>query len=355
MPGVFTKIPGWLIDPAGPLTIRPRYFLRALPWLTRFALAARAARVIEIANALRALHRPVYECYEPLVRAAGCADLIRRTGVLFVYRGEQSFLASRSEWRLREQCGVESRNLDSGELRHVVPELSPSYTHGVMQADHGYVADPYRLVRALAARFISGGGSIERAAARALRRSGNDTVTVSLQEGEIDADRVVIAAGAWSKELTESLGLHIPLESQRGYQVTIPNPHIEPALPVSSSEEKIYATPMESGLRVAGTVEFAGLEAAPDFQRARRLLGQLKALYPRARVDEFTEWMGHRPCLPDSMPVIGPVPRFPNVLLAFGHGHNGMTSGPVTGRLIADMVAKRTPLVDPKPYRPDRF
>jgi len=356
MPGVFGRIPGWLTDPQGPLTIRARYLPRALPWLTRFTLAARPARVAQIADALRALHRPVFECYDPLVRNAGCADLIRRTGTLVVFRSEQAFIASRREWTMREERGVEVRKLAARELREIVPELSADYTHGVLLPEHGYVANPYRLVQALAARFVADGGRIERALVQRLRRSNNGNgVKISLEGGEIDADRVVVAAGIWSGALTSRLGIRIPLESQRGYQVTISSPGIDPRLPVSSAEGKFYATPMESGLRVAGTVEFAGLEAAPDFRRARRLLGQVKTLYPRARVEEFSEWMGHRPCLPDSLPAIGSVPGQPGVLLAFGHGHNGMTSGPVTGRLIADFVAGRKPFINPEPYRPNRF
>jgi D-amino-acid dehydrogenase len=356
LPGVFRKIPGWLMDPDGPLTIRPRYLPQALPWLLRFAHSARPARVAEIADALRALHRPVFECYEPLVRHAGCADLIRRTGTLVVYQSEQAFLGSRREWDLRRERGAEVRMLSSGELRELEPALAPAYTHGVLSPDHGYVANPYRLVNALATQFVADGGRIERANVRALRRGGAEGITVQLEGGgERIADRVVIAAGAHSGALTSTLGLRMPLESQRGYHVTLSDPGFEPRIPVSSSEGKFYATPMEGGLRVAGTVEFAGLEAPPDYRRARRLLAQVSGLYPRVRVAAFTEWMGHRPCMPDSLPVIGPAPRSPGVWLAFGHGHNGMTSGPVTGRLIADLVAGRKPFIDPAPYSANRF
>lgn len=355
MPGVLGKVPGWLLNPEGPLTIRPRYLPRALPWLLRFTRSARPGRVVEIADALRALHRHVFECYEPLVGHADCADLIRHSGTLIVYQSEGAFLGSQGEWQLRKDRGVAMRTVTGAELRDIEPALSPRYTHGVLLPEHGYAANPYRLVRTLAARFAADGGHIEQASVRGLRRSRAGSTAVLLDDGEIEADRVIIAAGAWSGALTASLGLRVPLESQRGYQVTLTNPGVEARLPVSSSEEKFYATPMEDGLRVAGTVEFAGLEAPPDMRRARRLLAQVKALYPQAEVADFTEWMGHRPCLPDSLPVIGAVPGHPGALLAFGHGHNGMTSGPVTGRLVADLVAGRKPLIDPAPYAADRF
>ena len=341
MPGVFGKIPGWLMDADGPLTIRPSYFLQAAPWLMKFALSARPARVEQIADGLRALHRHVFECYEPLVRNAGCESLIRRTGVLTVYRSAAAFEGSRREWDMRRERGADIRDVSGAELREIEPALDAAFTHGVLAPDHGYVVNPHRLVQTLAKRFVEDGGRIERKDVTAL--------------DEIQADRVVVAAGAHSGTLTRSIGVKLPLETQRGYHVTLTDPGFEPRLPVTSSEGKFYATPMEAGLRVAGTVEFAGLEAPPDMRRARRLLGQVRELYPHVRIDEFTEWMGHRPCMPDSMPVIGPAPGQDRVLLAFGHGHNGMTSGPVTGRIVADLVAGRTPFIDPEPYAATRF
>lgn len=356
MPGVFGKIPGWLMDPDGPLTIQPRYFLRALPWLLRFTLSARPARVAQIADGLRALHRHVFECYGPLVDNAHCADLIRHSGTLAVYRSEQAFRSSQSDWQIRRERGGQLRPVSGGELREIEPELAPAFTHGMLIPDHGYTASPYRIVQALARQFAADGGTIERAAVREVRRGGAAAMTVACEDGrQIDADRVVVAAGAWSGRLLGSLGIRIPLETQRGYQVTIADAGVEPRIPVVVSEGKFYATPMEEGLRVAGTVEFAGLEAPPVYRRARHLLRQVRDLYPRVRVENFTEWMGHRPCLPDSLPAIGSPRGVPGLLLAFGHGHNGMTSGPVTGRLIADLVAGRQPFIDVAPYSPDRF
>ena len=355
MPGIVRKVPGWLTDPEGPLRIRPAYLPRALPWLLRFVRSARPARVAEISDALRALHRHVFDCYEPLMRAARCEDLIRRTGTMVVYRSESAFRSSRREWDMRRERGAEVRELSAGEIHQLEPGLAPGYTHGVLSPDHGYVANPFRLVTRLAEQFVADGGRFERGDVRAVQRKDDGTFTLRLDGREIEADKIVIAAGAWSSALTSPLGPRLPLESQRGYHVTLPTPGFEPRIPVSSSEGKFYATPMEGGLRVAGTVEFAGLDAPPDYRRARKLLAQVQSLYPGVRTENFTEWMGHRPCMPDSLPVIGPAPRNAGVFLAFGHGHNGMTSAPVTGRLVADLVAGRKPFMDPTPYSADRF
>jgi len=355
MPGIVRKVPGWLTDPEGPLSIRPAYLPRALPWLVRFVRSARPERVEEISDALRALHRHVFESYEPLVRQARCEDLIRRTGTMVVYRSEQAFLSSRREWDLRRARGAEVKELSAAELQELEPALASTHAHGMLSPDHGYVANPHRLVTRLAEQFVADGGRLERGHVRALRRNADETVTLQLDGREITAAKVVIATGAWSSALTSTIGVSLPLESQRGYHVTLTDPGFEPRIPVSSSEGKFYATPMEGGLRVAGTVEFAGLDAPADFRRARRLLAQVKTLYPQVRTESFTEWMGHRPCMPDSLPVIGPAPGNPGVFLAFGHGHNGMTSAPVTGRLIAEMVASRASFIDAAPYSAQRF
>jgi D-amino-acid dehydrogenase len=242
-------------------------------------------------------------------------------------------------------------------MREMEPALSPAFTHGVLLPEHGYLSNPYRLVRTLAQQFVADGGRIEQAAVRALRGTqAAGRVTVTLDDGrELAAARVVVAAGAWSSALLAPLGIRIPLETQRGYQVTIADAGVQPRMPITVSEDKYYATPMEDGLRVAGTVEFAGLNAPPQYRRARKLLEQVQQVYPGIRTARFTEWMGHRPCLPDTLPAIGSPRGHAGLMLAFGHGHNGMTSGPVTGRLVADLMASRRPFIDPAPYSPDRF
>ncbi|MBM3950048.1 MAG: FAD-dependent oxidoreductase [Rhodospirillales bacterium] len=355
MPGTAHKVPGWLLDPDGPLTIRPRYFPLALPWLIRFARAGRPGRIAAIADALRALHGRTFACYAPLLRAAGVEALVHRTGTLVIYESEAALAAAATEWTLRRERGVPCEAIDGDGLRQLLPDLSDRYRCGMLLPEHGFVAEPYRLTRALADHFVATGGRLVRAQATGWRFDRRRLAAVVTDAGEIAAERAVIAGGAWSAPLARQAGLRVPLESQRGYHVTLPEPGIRPRLPVTDAAAKIYATPMEGGLRVAGTVEFAGLAAPPNWARARRLVDLARRIFPAARADGFTEWMGHRPCLPDSLPAIGPVPAYPDVLCAFGHGHNGMTSGPVTGSLIADLIAGRDPGFDLRPYRPDRF
>lgn len=354
-PGVLSKIPRWLIDPLGPLRIRPGYLASVLPWLIRFALAGREGNIPALADGLFALHTNTFENYEPLVANAGCQDLIRRTGTLTVYKTDASLAGSQREWRLREERQVRQRVLGSGELRDLVPELSTDYKHGVLLADHGFVANPHELVCRLAEQFARDGGHLERRRVTGIIVRDGRVSGVHTADGELIADRVVIAAGAWSATLVSGLGIRVPLESQRGYHASVQGSGITPALPVVSAEAKVYATPMEDGLRFAGTVEFAGLDAPPDFRRAEALIALAKDMFPAFAPGEVSQWMGHRPTLPDSLPIIGAAPGHPGLLLAFGHGHHGMTGASTTGAIVASLVCGRRPPIDLAPYRPDRF
>jgi len=354
-PGMLAKIPGWLSDPLGPLRIRPGYLPTALPWLVRFVLAGRAHEIADLADALLALHADAFENYAPILENASCQDLIRRTGTLSVYKTDTSLADSQRERSLREERQVQQRVLGAGDLRDLVPELSSDYKHGVLLPDHGFVSNPYRLVRSLAEQFAHDGGHLERHRVTGIIAREGHVTGVRTTNGEFIADRVVVAAGAWSARLTRGLGVRVPLESQRGYHAMVQGSGIAPALPVVSAEAKVYATPMEDGLRLAGTVEFAGLEAPPDFRRAEALIVLARDMFPAFAVGEVSHWMGHRPCLPDSLPVIGAAPGHPRLLLAFGHGHHGMTGASTTGRIIASLVSGRPPPIDLAPYRPDRF
>jgi len=355
MPGMFKHVPGWLTNPEGPLAIRPSYFPKVLPWLIRFSLSARRSRIEPIADALYALHSRVLEAYAPLVRNAGVEDLIKRSGVLYLYESEASFQGSMGEVEMRRRRGVTVELLTQPEIRQLEPLVSERFRHGMFMPGNGYTVSPHRLVNSLAQQYLRDGGRYQKVSARGFDRRDGKVTGVVTEAGTLPADQVVIAAGAWSRALVRELGHDVPLETERGYHVTLTDPGIAPRLPVTVIEGKYFATPMEAGLRVAGTVEFGGLEAAPNWRRARMLLEQVKQLYPSADTRKFNEWMGHRPSLPDSLPAIGNLPGHGNVFAAFGHAHNGMTGGPPTGKAIADLVAGRPAGFDLKPYRPDRF
>jgi len=354
-PADWRNVPKWLFDPDGPLHIRPSYLPRAIPWLARFAAAGRSKRINALADALHALNRNTFENYTPLVENAGCTNLIQQTGSLAIYKTDKGLAGSQRDWDIRGARQVRQQRLNADALRELVPNLSPAYRHGILLPDHGFITDPYRLTHALAESFVRDGGKLVRMEVERIEPLGSDTARLHMGSEVIDADKIIISAGAWSGRLLTPLGISVPLETQRGYHVMVANANEVPSLPVVSADAKVYATPMESGLRFAGTVEFAGLDAPPDYRRAQTLVPLAKDMFPDLQIETVTQWMGHRPCLPDSLPVIGAAPRHPTLFLAFGHGHHGMTGASTTGRIVADLIAGRSSGIDLTPYRVDRF
>ncbi|MCC6000440.1 MAG: FAD-dependent oxidoreductase [Pararhodobacter sp.] len=356
MPGMWRRVPGWLLDDDGPLTIRPAYLPRVMPWLARFLRHSRPSEVRRIAGAMRALLAPVFDCYEPLLQRAGASGLLRREGCLYVYSSRQA--AARWQWGmdLRRALGVELREMDEDALLALEPDLRGRFRYGLLAPDNGAATDPAALVRALYDRAVMDGAAHLRMRATRLDRRGNRLEGVMLHNGErLDVDGVVLAAGAWSARLAGDLGLRVPLETQRGYHATLPRPNVSLTRTVMAVEENIMINPMSVGLRLAGTVEFAGLDAPPRYERAEALLRRGRELFPHLDTTGKRLWMGHRPCLPDSMPVVGRAPLVENAWLGFGHGHVGMCGGASTGREIAHLVAGRPTEIDLHPFRPDRF
>ena len=359
MPGVLAKVPHWLLDPAGPLSIRLRYLPQLLPWLSRFVRAGRPELVREQARALRGLLAPTVEMHRELAASVGAADLIQRSGLLIAYRSEASFVADSEAYRLRAENGVKIDELNQDELRQIEPTLSPAYTRARFISENGYCRNPLRLSRALAESLLANGGKIRRERAEGFAFADGKVEAVLTSTGRIPAAAVVLAAGAHSKPLAARLGEKVPLDTERGYHAMIKAPEVAPRLPIMDAEAKLVATPMEEGLRMAGTVEFAGLEAPPDWRRARILLRHGQAMFPglprTVSDDRVALWMGFRPSMPDSLPVIGPTRRYANAFLAFGHGHVGLIGAPMTGRAIADLIAGRPPALDLAPFSAARF
>jgi len=355
MPGLLSKVPGWLLDPEGPLFIRLAYLPRTLPWLIRFLAAGRPGRVNEIADALRALHGPTIDAYKTLIDWAGCPELMHERGQLFLYESDAELAADSFGRALRQTRGVQVDILKAGELRQLEPALGQVFNAAVYLPEQGQCANPLRLVQSLAARFVADGGRIERVQVDALEFGPSRITALRTSAGSVPVDELVLAAGAWSGRLLKTAGIGVSLESERGYHVTITDPGVDLRIQSMWARRKFVASPMEPGLRIAGTDEFAGLDAPPDPRRAAALLKHGEVMLPGLDPHNHTTWMGHRPGTPDSLPVIGRDPRYGNLLHAFGHGHTGLIGASVTGQLIADMVASRTPRIDGAPYRIERF
>jgi len=355
LPGTWKKVPGWLLDRAGPLFIDLRYVPRIAPWLWRFQRATSLRAVNRISDALHALLTVSLDKWRPLAERAGVPELVVQHGYAFAYESARAFDDDALGRTLREQHGVAIDVLTGRAIRDYEPALSPHVTHLVVLPEQGHCPNPLRLSQALAQRLRAGGATF---AARTVAgfHLADGRVARIITDGEpIDVDACVIAAGARSNSLSSQLGADVPLETERGYHAMLVGPSVVTRAPIASGEGKYFVTPMEEGLRIAGTVELAGLEAPPDYRRADALLAKAQRLLPGLRGARVERWMGHRPSLPDSMPVIGRSPRAANAFFAFGHGHVGLTAAAPTGEIIADLVAGRRPFMDIAPFAAERF
>ncbi len=352
VPGVLWRAPGWLLDPLGPLALRPAHAPSMLPWLRAFARAAGPAQVERAAAALAALLGRVYADLCPMLEALGLEAELHRAGALTVYRSLIALRADRWEWELKRRHGIQCEEVSGAEAQRLEPALAPGLAAGVMTPAWSHVSDPKQIwaallahVRRLAVR-VQAGRVADLGTAGKLRLAGGE---------EVACEAVVLAGGAWSAALAAQAGDRVLLESERGYNVTIPEPGVSVGREIIFAEQKFVATPLSIGLRIGGAAEFAGLTARPNFSRARNL-GKLGARWlPGLSLADGKQWMGQRPATPDSLPVIGRSTRRPDVFYAFGHGHLGLTLSATTGRLVADLVAGRTPPVDLAPFAAARF
>jgi len=355
MPGVLRDLPRMLTDRKGALHIPLRYWLRAAPWLWRFVASARTEKVERAAEALASLLFGALERHREILAAEGALDLIREEGQMYLYRDEAQLAKDAASLALRRRHGLRMEVLDRAALAALEPEVSPAYTRAVLLPDHGFCVNPARMAEVVARGVRRMGGEIREAEVRAIRLDGRRAKGVGTDAGDVPADVVVLAAGAWSARLLAPLGIRVPLETQRGYHMMLPAAGVRVGRVLSPADRKVFITPMEGGLRVAGSVEIAGLEAPPNEARARLLLGDLKAVFPEARTEGATTWMGHRPCLPDSVPVLGPLRTWDGIWCAFGHGHLGLTGAAPTGALLAAAIAGEAPNFDFAPFSAERF
>lgn len=348
LPGMLGKVPGWLADRDGPLVVRPTYLPRALPWLLRWITASRMPRVIQISDALRALHRDALSCWQELLGPELYADLIRQVGQVRLWEGVGDTTV---EMALCERHGIRVERLDADALRQIYPDISPGITGGLLMPNNASTISPPRLVRTLGELLVAAGGAIvAESAMKIIPRGGAAGYMVMTNVANRSAHRVVIAAGAWSRELLAPLGIKVPLETERGYHAMMPEHNLTLRIPMLIKNRGFGLAQMEDGLLAAGTVEIAGLRAPPDERRAMLLVGHAKRVFPKLEVGEARYWMGHRPSTPDSLPILGEAPGQPGLFLAFGHGHLGMVGGPPSGRLVSQLINGTPPAIDPAPY-----
>jgi len=335
MPGVLASVPKMLLDAESPLFLPLGYLPRALPWLMQFVASAAPARVEASARKLQGFHEGAVAKHVALATEVGVPELILQRGHLHLYPDEAALSKDAGGWRMREAYGYKGERLDRDGILALEPQVGERYRIGLYLADHATILNPLRYVRAIVAAFVAKGGQVQRAEVRALEARPGGRWRVEAGVASSEYDHAVVAAGAWSVRLLDPIGLRVPLESQRGYHVQFPGASQTVSRTVILADKKIFVTPMEEGLRVGGTVEIGGLDRPPDLRRAAVLEHIVRDTFPGLGDIRPTTWMGHRPCMPDSVPVVGPAERKPGLWLALGHGHLGMTDSISTSERIA--------------------
>jgi D-amino-acid dehydrogenase len=343
-PSTLKRVPKMLMDRDGPLTVHPPSLPALLPWMARFARAAYSpAEVRKGVDAFVPLMAEANIAWKAEIQASGLGELFKTKGALYVYQSEAAFAAGDEERALQRAKGTEFEIVDGNRARELAPGLSDRIVRGVYYSHGMHTINPYKVVAALAERFAADGGTILRGWVRDFGRDGangvNRVTSVEITDRSLPAGAVVIAAGRASGELTRLLGFNAPLVAERGYHVMLAPDNVRFELPVSPAERGFFITPMEEGLRVAGTVELAAPHQPPSWHRADLLVRHLKDTFPGVGGAELSRWIGERPTLPDFRPAIGRAPRLANVYCGYGHQHVGLTLATATGRLIARQMA----------------
>lgn len=356
VPGLMSKVPKYLADPLGPVYLRWSYMLGMVPWLLKYLRHANEDSVRYIAKHMAPLTADSFDEHHRLAEGTAAATRIETVPYRFVFTDRATFEADTLGWGLREQYDIPWKVTEGDAARELEPDLAERYKCLVtLSHQHGIIDHPGDYVKDLAKAFTAAGGRIVTAAVTGFQRRDNKIVGVTTETGQVDAETVVIAAGAWSARLLKSLGIDIPLESERGYHVEFIKPSKKPKGALMIADGKCVATPMGENVRMAGLVEFGGLDAGPSAAPIRTLKKRTEIVFPGIEWEDHTEWLGHRPAITDSLPVVGGVDGHPGLVLAFGHHHVGLTSGPRTGRLVADQILGNHVNMDLSPYSAARF
>ncbi|NRA85295.1 MAG: FAD-binding oxidoreductase [Gammaproteobacteria bacterium] len=357
-PTLLPQLPKMLFDPLGPFKIQPNYLLRAIPWFVRFLRAMTPHQRAKNTKAIKALNEVSITKWQQLLAQIDGQDCLTLKGSLLTYEAASIEQLEHDFQQYRSQ-GVAVKKLTKLQLLQLEPDLSPNVLGALHFTDVGHTLDPLILSQRIFEAFSALGGELIESDVKQIA-SAFAPLMVETSDESYTFNKLIVCAGAFSKALALQVGYRVPLEVERGYHLMLPS---SPQLtrPIASNDRKFIMTPMANGLRLAGTVEFGGLDNAPDYRRSEMMLTHAKALLPELKdltldqVADDARWMGFRPSLPDSLPVIDQSCYNPNIYFNFGHQHLGLTWGAVCGELIADLVAGKPSQIDLMPYRVNRF
>jgi D-amino-acid dehydrogenase len=355
VPGLLKKAPRMLFDPNQPLFLKWGYLPKLAPWLFKYLGNANAEAVRRRAAALNPIIGDSLADHQALSAGTGAEKWVVPAEYLFLYNDRAHYETDAFGWSIRKQHGFAWDILDGAEVQAYDPAFGDKLQCAAVCRNHGRIADPGQYVKDLARHILANGGRFVEANVDDFVQNNGHVTGVRAGGETVHCDAVIVATGVWSKPLAKKLGVAVPLESERGYHLELWEPNIMPRSPVMVASGKFVATPMEGRLRLAGIVEFGGLDAPASRAPFELLEKNIRAAIPGIAWAKKVEWMGHRPSIADSIPVIGEARQTKGVFFGFGHDHVGLTGGPKTGRILAQLVAGRAPNIDLAPYAPTRF
>jgi D-amino-acid dehydrogenase len=354
-PGILRKAPKWLIDPLGPLSVPPTYAAQIAPWLYRFWKASAPRHYQHSLKVQKNIMPLARREMEAVLSMPEFKHFVSTRGTLELYDSQSSCDGAMGDWAIREASGATFERVNRARIDEIQPGLASKFQHAVFMPTSQQIADPYDFTRAIVDFVISRGAKLRRAEVVNISPIGESTI-VTLDNGDkLDADKVILAGGAFSKKLAANLGNVVPLETERGYNTTLPKDAFELKTQLVFCDHGFVMTPLENGVRVGGAVELAGLKLKPNFKRSEAMLKKAARFVPELKTEDGTQWMGFRPSLPDSLPVIGYSAASPSVIYAFGHGHLGLTQSAATGKLVSELASGGETSISVDPLRPNRF
>lgn len=353
-PSTVWQAPGWLLKPDGPLCVDWRYLFKIIPWLSSYIKAGFKGDLEERGEDIHQLTGNAVALYKELAASIDCEALITETDYLQVYRTRKGFEKGEGDMNARRKLGFKIENLNAEQLHALEPSLSKEYQFAHHLTDHGFVSDPQALVTAFYDEFVRIGGQFVEQEVQGIKLTDLQC-EVQIPNDTITSDKLVVAAGAFSARVLKSTGVNIPLETERGYHITCPDPQVAVNRPVMDGDLKFFVTPMKMGHRFAGLVELAGLDKPLQERRIAVLTRSAKKMLPELNTQDASEWMGFRPTFSDSVPVISTATADKRVVYAFGHQHLGLTCAPATAILVSDLIAQRPSNIDVSKYSVERL
>jgi glycine/D-amino acid oxidase-like deaminating enzyme len=351
-PDVLTDIPAMLLSSTGPLALKWNYVPKMIPWFLKFIRNCTTKRMMHTAKNMHQILDLALPAYDELFDEIELEGLVEKKGILYVWN-DQSLKSRELEIKVRNELGVDQQVVTPKEIHDLEPNIKPFYHGGVYYQYGRHARNPKKILLKLFDLFLKKGGNFLKMNVQDINFDGEKPV-VKTETHRYVFDKLVIACGAFSKRLTDNLDEKIPLDTERGYHVHFKGCDHLLSRPVIFSNRGFGITPMEQGLRVVGTVEFGGLNNPPSKGRIKNLINNAKYMLGDLPEHE-DEWLGFRPSLPDFLPVIGPSKNHKNIFYSFGHHHLGWTLGPISGKIIAGMIAEENTNLDLKPYSSLRF